>query len=170
MNSNESHFAFLDAGREAELIAEAQMGDHASFLELARHYQRPLYRLLYAMCRRENGAATQTEEALSRAWREIQEYPSGRRFFPWLLRIARSLPPAPKPSDADWNRADPLLSAIDALRTDDLMTLALRVVERFRYEEIAALLDIPVGVAILRIAQARAQILAATAGLTVRST
>jgi len=167
MDSNQTHFAFLEASREAELVAEAQMGDHASFLELARHYQRPLYRLLYAMTRREEGALTLTEEALAHAWAEIREFPSGRRFFPWLLRIARSLPPAPRPLVPDWNRADPLLAAIDALRTDDRMTLALRVVERFRYEDIAALLDIPVGVAILRIAQARGQILAATSGLTV---
>lgn len=170
MTSNEAHFAFLDAGREAELVAEAQMGDHGAFLELARHYQRPLYRLMYAMCRRQESAAAQAEEALARAWKEIQEYPSGRRFFPWLLRVARSLPPAARPMAADWNRADPVLAAIDALRTDDRMTLALRVVERFRYEEIAALLDIPVGVAILRIAQARAQVLAATGGVTVERT
>jgi len=42
---------------------------------------------------------------------------------------------------------------------DDRMTLALRVIEQLRYEAIAALLDIPVGVAMLRIAQVRGQLL-----------
>lgn len=145
------------------------MGDHAAFLELAHQYVRPLYSLLYAMSLSEEGAAASAQEAFARVWREMPEYPSGRKFFPWLLRTARSLPPAPSPSNAASNRADPLIAAIDALRTDDRMTLALRVVGRLRYEDIAALLDIPVGVVILRIAQARNHLLAATAGLEVRT-
>jgi DNA-directed RNA polymerase specialized sigma24 family protein len=169
MLQDDASIAFLPAGREAELTAGAQMGDHAAFLELARQYVRPLYRLLYAMSLSEEGAAALTQEALARVWREMPEYPIGRRFFPWLLRIARSLPPAPSSSSAGGNRADPLLAAIDALRPDDRMTLALRVVGRLGYEEIAALLDVPVGVVILRMAQARNQLLAATAGLEGRT-
>lgn len=165
MSQDAIPFAISDASREAELVAQAQMGDHAAFLTLARHYQRPLYRLLYAMSLSEEGAAALTEDALARAWQEMPEYPTGRRFLPWVIRIARSLPPAPASARADWNRADPLLTGVNALRVDDRMTLALRLVERLRYEQIAALLGVPVGTVILRLAQARSQILAATAGV-----
>jgi RNA polymerase sigma-70 factor (ECF subfamily) len=164
MSQDAIPFAFSDSGQEADLIARAQMGDQPAFLTLARHYQRPLYRLLYAMSLSEEGAAKMTEEALVRAWQEMPEYPTGRRFLPWVIRIARALPP-PTSAKPDWNRADALLTGVNALRVDDRMTLALRVVERLRYEQIAALLGIPVGTVILRLAQARSQILAATAGV-----
>jgi DNA-directed RNA polymerase specialized sigma24 family protein len=164
MSQDAIPFAFSDAGRDAELVAQAQARDRDAFLTLARHYQPPLYRLLYAMTLSEEGAAAMTEDALARAWQEMPEYPTGRRFFPWVIRIARSLPP-PASSRSDWNRADVLLTGVNALRVDDRMTLALRVVERLRYEQIATLLAIPVGTVILRLAQARSQILAATAGV-----
>lgn len=151
---------FLEVGREADLTARAQMGDHAAFLELAGHYQRPLYRLLFALCLDEERAAAHTREALVRAWEQLPEYPLGRRFFPWLAGIARSVPTPPAdPRGATTERSDRLRSAIEALRTDDRVTLALRVVEQLRYETIATLLDVPVGVVTLRIAQARGHLL-----------
>lgn len=151
---------FLDAGREGDLTARAQMGDHGAFLELASHYQRPLYRLLFALCLDEERAAAHTREALVRAWEQLPEYPLGRRFFPWLAGIARSVPaPVTAPPADAAGEQDRLRSAIEGLRTDDRVTLALRVVEQLRYETIAALLDVPVGVVTMRIAQARGHLL-----------
>jgi DNA-directed RNA polymerase specialized sigma24 family protein len=168
--TSEATLQFLDAGDEADLTARAQMGNRDAFLELARHYQRPLYRLLFALCLDEERAAAHTTEALVRASEKMCEYPSGRRFFPWLVRIARSVPTPPARSvpppaaapGATHEVDDRLLAAIEALRMDDRMTLALRVIEQLRYEAIAAILYIPVGVAMLRIAQARGHLVAAT--------
>jgi hypothetical protein len=86
-------FAFLNPAREATLTGEAQMGDHAAFLELARHYQRPLYRILRAAGSAETDTAALVEETLVRAWRDMPRYPGGRRFFPWLVAVARPFLP-----------------------------------------------------------------------------
>jgi hypothetical protein len=86
-------FAFLNPAREATLTGEAQMGDHAAFLELARHYRRPLYRILRAAGSAETDAAGLVEETLVRAWRDMPRFPGGRRFFPWLVAVARPFLP-----------------------------------------------------------------------------
>jgi RNA polymerase sigma-70 factor, ECF subfamily len=161
---NESAPSFMDAAREGDLVAGAQAGDCAAFLALVRHYQQPLYRLVYAITRSEEGAAALVQEAFSRAWREMPDFPAGRRFFPWLLRIARDLPRTPKPSRSDSAPDSAAVAAFGALREDEQMALALREVGRFRYEEIAALLDVPIGIAFLRISQARGAMLKLTGG------
>jgi DNA-directed RNA polymerase specialized sigma24 family protein len=79
-------------------------------------------------------------------------FPSGRHFFPWLLGIARTVP---HPAAVRHDPEDPFLDSFDALREDDRLALALGAVERLGYEEIAALLRLPIGIAAMRISQAR---------------
>ena len=160
MKSNDAPSALLDAGEEGRLVADAQNGDREAFLTLTRHYQRPLYRLAFAMTRSEEDAAALVREAFTRAWNNLPEYPSGRRFFPWLLRIARNLPLAPAAARASRDRENPARAAFASLRQDEQLALALLQAGPFRYEEIAALLYMPVGAAILRISQARGTMLA----------
>jgi DNA-directed RNA polymerase specialized sigma24 family protein len=149
-----------DAGREAELIALAQAGSTEAFLELAQHYERPLYRVVYATRGGNDDAASASLETFARAWRDIADFPSGRRVFPWLLRIARELPQKIAPPRGARYRGDAVSMALDQLRLDDRVALALRVVERVPYPEIASILDVPTGIVILRIAQARGSVLA----------
>lgn len=145
----------MESAPESNLVAEAQGGDRAAFLSLVRHYQKPLYRLAFALSQDTEEAAALTAETFARAWVVMREYPTGRRFFPWLLKIARGIPLAPA---AGWT-ADPpprgILGAFAELRDDERLALALHSAGPFRYEEIAALLEVPLGVAILRISQAR---------------
>jgi len=75
--TSEATLQFLEVGHEADLVARAQMGDRAAFLELARHYQRPLYRVLFALCLDEERAAAHTREAFVRASEQLAEYPIG---------------------------------------------------------------------------------------------
>jgi len=144
---------------EQELVEAAQNGDRDSFLELVRHYQRPVYRLAYAMTRDADDAAALAQETFVRAGKGIKDLPESRRFFPWVLRIARNLAVslARKRAGAQKPGAvDPLLRSFEELRPDEQMALALRVVERLKYADIAALLDTSVGAAMVRLAQARA--------------
>jgi DNA-directed RNA polymerase specialized sigma24 family protein len=159
MSTIHSQTTVLDSGREAELIAAAQSGDQDAFLDLAAQYQQSLYRLIYALTLDQEQAETLTQEALVRAWRSIGSYPTGRRFYPWLLRIARNLPYEAPAVSAMNGPDDALVAAMQGLRRDDRIALALRVVEKVPYPEIAALLDAPTGIVILRIAQARGLIL-----------
>jgi len=164
LSPHDASFAFMDSGREGGLVADSQLGDGTAFLQLVRHYQRPLYRLIYAMTRSEADAAALTEEAFVRAWSRLREYPTGRRFFPWLLRVARDLPLAPAAPRGARDGEDPVLRAFAELRQDEQLALALHATGPFRYEDIAALLDVPIGITFLRISQARASMLGRTGG------
>lgn len=152
MPQNEARFAFMDPAREATLIADAQGGSREAFLELVRHYQQPVYRLAYAMSRNRESAEAVAGETFARAWKGMAEFPSGRRFFPWLLGIGRTVP---RPTSDRRVTDDSILESFDALREDDRLALALGAVERLGYEEIAVLLRIPIGIATMRISQAR---------------
>jgi RNA polymerase sigma-70 factor (ECF subfamily) len=149
---NEERFAIMDSGREATLVADAQGGSREAFLELVRHYRRPIYRLAYAMTRSEAGAEALATETFVRAWKGVAAFPSGRHFFPWLLGIARTVP---RPAAERHDQEDSFLDSFDALREDDRLALALGAVEHLGYEEIAALLRLPIGIAAMRISQAR---------------
>lgn len=150
---------FMDLAREGGLIADAQAGNREAYMELVRHYQRPLFRVLRALAHSTDEATRLTQDAFARAWHGMPEFPTGRRFFPWLLRVAQQLPwasEAPPPGDG---RGDPVLAAFAGLRRDEQLALALRAAGGFRYEEIAVLLDVPIGIAFLRISQARGSML-----------
>lgn len=57
------------------------------------------------------------------------------------------------------------LAAFAELRPDQRMTLSLRILEELPYEQMAALLDLSLGVATLRLSQARGHILSRATGL-----
>ena len=46
----------LEPGREADLVRAAQGGDPAAFTEIVRHFQRPIYRVAYALTRNASGS------------------------------------------------------------------------------------------------------------------
>jgi len=149
----------IGASAEAGLVAAAQSGNREAYLELVRHHNRPPYRMAYAMTRNQEDAAALVRDAFLHAWDAIAQYPTGRRFFPWLLQFARKLPlTAARPNPT--GNGDSGVDAFDSLRQEERIALALRAVERLRYEEISVLLDVTIGVVILRISQARGQMLA----------
>ena len=162
MTPQSSPIAWMDSELEQELIEAAQQGDRDAYLELVRHYQRPVYRLAFAMTRNAEDATSLAQEAFVRAGKGIKDLSESRRFFPWVLRIARNLAVSlarkkagsRKPGDGD-----PLLRSFEELRPDEQMALALRVVQRLKYADIAVLLDTSLGAAMVRLAQARALLL-----------
>jgi RNA polymerase sigma-70 factor (ECF subfamily) len=186
---------YLDAGEEIERIAAAQSGDRQAYLALVRQYARPLYRIAYAMCGDQDAADLLARDALICAWGELREIPESLRFFPWILGIMRRIHETPSAvaaaskapaADAASNGGDGdatgsgdgaaqdpaearlrtrTLAAFAELRPDQRMTLSLRVLEELPYEQMAALLDLSLGVATLRLSQARGHILSRVTGL-----
>ena len=166
MTSQASPIAWMDLSRENELVAAAQRGDREAFLELVRHYQRSVYRLSFAMTRNADDAAALAQETFVRAWKGMRDLPESRRFFPWALRIARNLAVSLSRKRAGTQKpgeGDALLNSFAELRPDEQMALSLRVVERLKYSDIAALLDTSLGAAMVRIAQGRSLLLSRTA-------
>jgi RNA polymerase sigma-70 factor (ECF subfamily) len=172
MHASGALFVSMDAGREVELVAAAKEGNLGAYLDLVRHYQKPVYRLAYAMARNETAAASLAQATFVRAWKEIRDFPEGRRFFPWLLRMARGIfagmtSPAedharPEGASGPEQRGRELIAAFVHLRPFEQMALSLRTVERLSYEEIASLLETSFGVTVLRLSQARGLLLPQT--------
>jgi RNA polymerase sigma-70 factor (ECF subfamily) len=168
MSVNGVSLAYLEASEESDLIEAAQSGDREAYLRLVRQYRKPLYRAAYSMARDPEKAAALTRDAFLRAWQRIHDFPRGQRFFPWLLRVARVLFPAPQePSDGaaqsngseSEDGADGAVAAFAELRPDEQMALSMRLLEKISYEEIGAILDLSLGVVTLRLSQARGHLL-----------
>ena len=179
VNEASTRSPWLEEAEETRLVRAAQQGNRHAFLALVDHYHRPLYRLAFALARRRDDAATITRESFARAWAGIHAFPEGKRFFPWLLRMARNLSvaqarrrageptPAPDPSalETQEEREDAeneyrIVDAFRSLRPDEQMALTLRVVEGLRYGAIAEWLDQPIGVTLTRLSTARGFLLA----------
>lgn len=178
MSPSEPRFIWLEESEEKGLVRSTLQGNRQAFLALADHYLRPVYRLAYALTRDRDAAAGIAREAFGRAWFGLQGMPEGKRFFPWVLHLARNLSVAharrhagEAPIIADVaadasaeERADVAMEratreALRALRPDEQTALALRIVERLPHEQIGALLDQPTVIALARLSSARGYLL-----------
>lgn len=154
---------WMEAGREAGLVLSAQQGDRASYLELVEHYERPLYRLTYALTRHDDDAVDLARESLIHGWKNIRHLPVGRPFYPWLMRTARNLSIVVRRRRAGLGEAPPagtarqrvFLAAFSDLNPDEQMMLAMGILERLAYPEIATTLEVPTRTAMSRLAAAR---------------
>ena len=73
---------------EANIISQAQAGDHQAFAQLVELYERPVYSLCYRMLGNPHAAEDAAQEAFIRAFKAIQRYDPERKFITWLLSIA----------------------------------------------------------------------------------
>lgn len=176
---------WMEEGLESERVRAAQRGDREAYRQLIRHYERPVYRLAYALTRNHDEATALAVETFARGLAEITRLPEGKRFFPWLLRFARNLsvtrarrradagakalgataagaPPPANPETSPVELEQRLLDALCELRPDEQMALALKVGERLSYADIATLLDHSAGVTLSRLSSARALLLTRT--------
>jgi len=178
MSPSEPRFIWLEESVENGLTRAALRGNRQAFLALADHYLKPVYRLAYALTRDRDAATGIAREAFGRAWFGLQGIPEGKRFFPWVLHLARNLSvahsrrhageaprlPEMAPDASAEERAEARVEqatreALRALRPDEQTALALRIVDRLPHEEIAALLDQPSVIALARLSSARGYLL-----------
>ncbi len=175
-----------EPGREADLVRAAQGGDQAAFAEIVRHFQRPVYRVAYALTRNAADADDLAQETFVRAYQAIGRFRVGEPLYPWLSRIAVNLayslfrrrrrrPETPieplveagrqfgvedDPAEhaAEAERHARLAEAFGALSVEHQAVLTLRVVEDMTYEEIARTLNVPVGTVMSRLSRARTEL------------
>jgi len=176
---------WMEENREAELVRETQAGDWEAYRKLVRQYERPVYRLAYALTRRHEDAAELAVETFTRGHAEIGRLADGKRFFPWLLRFARNLSvtrarrraeaaaldgprhaPRSAGTKAGVELEQRILDALAELRPDEQMGLALRICERLSYVDISVILEHPPGATLSRLSSSRGLLLARTRGDT----
>ncbi|MDX2037081.1 MAG: sigma-70 family RNA polymerase sigma factor [Isosphaeraceae bacterium] len=166
------------------LIAACRAGRSDAFGALVQRYQSRLYPTALRLTGRPEDALDLLQDAFLRAFEKLGGFHGESSFYTWLYRItvnlalserrrksSRIVPrvasdAGPEPEDrsidhepssslerAELDRA--VQSALDALAPDHRAVIVMKEFDGLRYEEIAALLDVPVGTVRSRLHRAR---------------
>jgi RNA polymerase sigma-70 factor (ECF subfamily) len=168
--------------REASLIDECLAGRTDAFGELVKPYQDRLYNTLYRVLGSREDAAEALQEALILAYRNLASFHRESSFFTWLYRVAvnsamslrRRRPTREAAFDDDFRAVAEPAVAVDPGRNlereerrqliekalagvPDLFRAALvmKEIDGLKYEEIAKVLDLPIGTVRSRLHRAR---------------
>ncbi len=173
-----------EAARDQRLVGRALAGDLDAFNELVGHYQDLLFGLTYRIVRDRETAADAVQEAFFSAYRNLDRF-RGTTFRAWLSRIAinaatdvlrlrkrRPADPYPEWEDDSWQpptgpehdpelqathraRAKAIVTAMEAITTDQRRAILLFDVEGFDYQEIADITQVSLGTVKSRIHRGR---------------
>ena len=157
---------------EIPLIQRAQKGDHDAFEILVNEHQRYVYNLALRVVKDENEALDLTQETFVRAWTALPNFRGKAQFRTWLYRITTNLCynrlPGLRRSLNDLgddvmeeipetNLDNPaqkfesneikthLHKAIGDLDANYKLLITLRYQNELSYEEIASVLNLPLG-------------------------
>ena len=150
-----------------ELIAAAANGQGEAFGVLVERYERAVYHLAVRTLRDGEEAKDATQEAFFKAFRALRTFRPGAKFSTWIFtivyrvccdRLARrkrysgdELPDRADPSAGPQEQAESadearrLRAAIDALPEKYRTAITLFHLQNKHYEEIAQVLDLPLG-------------------------
>jgi RNA polymerase sigma-70 factor (ECF subfamily) len=171
---------------DRDLVDRARRGDREAFTQLIVQYQVSLYNMALRMVGRPDDAADIAQEAFLRAWEKIRTLRDAP-FKSWLFQIAANLcydhfrrgrrygvmpdedqtsnlvglgiaTPDPQERAEANERTRLVRDSISALDHDMRIAIILRDVNGMAYDEIAAILRVPLGTVKSRIARARAQV------------
>jgi RNA polymerase sigma-70 factor (ECF subfamily) len=170
---------------DRSLVVACRSGRAEAFDALIVRYKDRLYSTLYRLTGRPEDADDLLQDAFLRAFEKLDRFQGDSSFYTWIYRIAvnlalsdrrrRKLPgraPAtlgiggPEPA-GDPEHSDPALpveraerealiqAALDGLQPDHRAVVVMSHIDGLRYEEIAEVLDIPVGTVRSRLHRAR---------------
>ena len=173
---------------EREWIESARRGDASAFEELVRRYEEIAFRTAYLVVGDADEARDAAQDGFLRAHAALGRFRVGAEFRPWLLRIvanaarnrrrsasrradlalrafrdAASGDAAPSPEVlliAEERRRE-LLAAINRLRAEDRLVIALRWFLELNEEEMAGVLNCPRGTVKSRLSRAKLRLRAA---------
>jgi RNA polymerase sigma-70 factor (ECF subfamily) len=165
----------LAGAPDGTVVAEILRGNDAAAQELVRRFERPVYNLVVRMVRDPGTAEDLTQDTFIKVFRSLHTFDPKLRFPAWILKIAhntaidslrRAKPGTVSLDDegsaaAEW-LADPLAisperaatrqqlaeafdAALGRLRPEFSRVLVLRYQEDLDYDEIATILEVPLG-------------------------
>jgi len=171
---------------DSRLIDQALAGHAEAFGELVRRYQDRLFNTMVHVVGHREDARDAVQEAFVQAFIKLETFRRDSAFYTWLYRIAlnravsrrrRRRPetsvewarevhghepadPQPGPDETAQRRARcrQVRRAIDQLDTEHRTVIVLREIEGCTYEQIAEILDVPVGTVRSRLHRARVQL------------
>lgn len=164
---------------ELGLIERAQQGDRSAFGELVRRHYDNVVNVVYRMCGEALLAEDAAQEAFIRAWVNLPSFEPRSSLRNWLYRIAVNAAldvlrrkseetiedeemlmisdqaPSPEETLITKERAELLHGAVKTLPEAARSVLVLREYGELSYQEIASVLDIPIGTVMSRLNYAR---------------
>jgi len=159
---------------EQILIQRAQTGDHNAYAALVSEHQRYVYNLAFRVLKNEEEALDLAQETFLRAWTALPNFRGQSQFRTWLYRIVTNLCYNRLPNlrrslnelgddviaeipDTEIHFDNPahslesrelrtyLHQAIDRLDENYRLLISLRYQSELSYEEIATMLNLPLG-------------------------
>jgi RNA polymerase sigma-70 factor (ECF subfamily) len=148
---------------DATLIDLALGGDAAAFGWLVRRYQDRLYTSLVHVSGSRDEAEDVVQDAFVQAFLKLRSFERQSTFYTWLYRIAFNTAVSRRrkrrvEGSVEQERAELLARALGGLSAEHRSILILREMEGCDYEQIAEILDLPVGTVRSRLHRARAHL------------
>ena len=168
---------------EEVLVIQAQQGNRGAYGELVGRYYEGVIRVVYRLCGDAQIAQDAAQEAFLRAWIKLPGFQPRAPFRNWVYRIAvntaldvlRQKPAeqfenseevriladkslGPEAAYIQKEQADFVQAAIKALPEAARAVLVLREYGELSYDEIASVLEIPVGTVMSRLNYARTRL------------
>lgn len=164
---------------ELGLIEEARQGDRNAFGELVRRHYENVVHVVYRMCGESQLAEDAAQEAFIRAWVNLPSFEPRASLRNWLYRIAINAAldvlrrksedtvedeemlmvsdqtPGPEETLIRKEQVELLQQALRSLPEASRSVLVLREYGELSYQEIASVLDIPIGTVMSRLNYAR---------------
>jgi RNA polymerase sigma-70 factor, ECF subfamily len=164
---------------ETGLIEQAQIGDRNAFGDLVRRHYPGVVQVVYRLCGDTGLAEDMAQEAFLRAWINLPSFRPQSSFRNWLYRIAVNATldvlrrktedtledeeahmsadqvPSPEMALIEKERVSQLQKAVHSLPEAARSVLVLREYGGLSYQEIANVLDVPIGTVMSRLNYAR---------------
>ena len=165
---------------DGELVAMTLGGNASAFTTLVERYDRAVYHLAYRTLHDVEEARDAAQEAFFKAYRSLHTFKAGAKFSTWIFAIAyhaccdrlnrrkrysnEELPdaadagPGPEAQAIALDQARRLRDAIDQLPEKYRTVITLYHLQGKQYEEIATVLDLPMGTVKTHLFRAKEQL------------
>ena len=171
---------------DVDLVGRCRAGDEEACETLVRRYQERVFALIYRITGEADRVEDIAQEVFLRAFRSLKSFRGGASFYTWLYRITvntalnamrsqgrrqetslealegMEFPVDPEAGPAERAAQRQLArrvgEAIDQLEEQYRVIIYLRELEGFSYEEIAEVVELPVGTVKSRLFRARQQL------------
>lgn len=156
----------LNEASERELVKRAKRGDTEAFDELVRRHQHAVFNLAYRFARDMALAEDMAQEAFLKAFRLLKGFRGDCSFSTWMYRVTSSvcltelarrkkrqevqlLPTHAPPLEPDkieaGDRAEVVRRCVTRLPDRYALIVTLYYLNEMSYEEVAAIMEIPMG-------------------------
>ena len=180
--SNTSESMVSDSISDADCVRRIQHGEVDAFEVLVRRHEKTIFNLVYRMLGDYDDATEVSQEVFLSAYRAIGQFRGDANFSTWLYRIAlnhattrrrsnnsrryrtapiedmeliRDLQPGPVETLEKKEMQERVQLALNKLTPEDAAVILLRDLQDVPYDEVARLLEIPVGTVKSRLHRAR---------------